>query len=422
MELKNVEIANFKGIENCSIDLKPGINLLIGNNGYGKTSILEAISVCLGGFIAGVEDVATKHFTKDEIRIIYENTGDGSYNRRYMTPVTVKCDAEIESESFTWTRRKNSLKASRTTVEPRNVCKKAFSMVNEENHILPVLSYQSTARVWMQKREASENVFDREFYRTVGYVGCLAEASNIKMMMNWIRRMERLEWKNKRTIREYQAVKNMVCHFMEVMSGENVFALEYDERSDCLVFEMDGKATPIENLSSGYQSLIWMVLDIAFRMAILNPDLYGNIYEAPGVILIDEIDVHLHPQWQWNVLRALKETFPNVQFIVATHSPIVIASCKNENLISINKKGEISYSNTPYGLDVSEILDIFQGSLPMPIEVSNLLKEFYQLIDDEKLEKAEEKLQELKNVAGDNNPKIVSAETTLELEKMPLED
>lgn len=157
-------------------------------------------------------------------------------------------------------------------------------------------------------------------------------------------------------------------------------------------------------------------------MAILNPDLYGNIYEAPGVILVDEIDVHLHPQWQWNVLRALKETFPNVQFIVATHSPIVIASCKNENLISINKKGEISYSNTPYGLDVSEILDIFQGSLPVAGEVSKLLKEFYQLIDDEKLEKAEEKLQELKDVIGDNNPKIVSAETTLELEKMPLED
>lgn len=146
MRLKNVEIENFKGIANCSIDLKPGINLLIGNNGYGKTSILEAVSVCLGGFIAGVEDVATKHFTKDEIRIIYENTGDGSYNRRYMTPVSVKCDAEIENESFTWIRRKNSLKASRTTVEPRNVCKKAFSMVNEEKHILPVLSYQSTAR------------------------------------------------------------------------------------------------------------------------------------------------------------------------------------------------------------------------------------------------------------------------------------
>ncbi|WP_343083990.1 AAA family ATPase [Blautia producta] len=422
MELKNVEIKNFKGIENCFIDLKPGINLLIGNNGYGKTSILEALSVCLGGFIAGIGEIKTRHFTKDEIRIIYENMGDGSYDKKYMTPVAVKCDAEIEKELFTWTRSKSSLNASRSTVEPRDVCRKAFSMANEGKHILPILSYQSCARVWMQKREAAEDIFAGTFYRTVGYAGCLAEASNTKMMMNWVRRMEKMEWKNKKTIREYQAVKHILCRFMEIMSQESGFILEYDDRSDCLIFEIGEKALPIENLSSGYQSLIWMVLDIAFRMAILNPDLYENISEVPGVILIDEIDVHLHPKWQWNVLRALKETFPNVQFIVATHSPIVIASCKNENLIAINREGEMDYFDTPYGLDVSETLDIFQESLPIAKEVSNLLREFYQLIDEEKLEKAEDKLQELKLAVGDNNPKVVSAETTLELEKMPLED
>lgn len=422
MELKNVEIKNFKGVENCSIDLKPGINLLIGNNGYGKTSILEALSVCLGGFIAGIGEIKTRHFTKDEIRIVYENTGDGSYDKKYMTPVSVKCDAIIENELFTWTRSKSSLNASRSTVEPRDICKKAFSMVNESKHVLPILSYQSCARVWMQKREAAEDVFAGVFYRTVGYDGCLAEASNTKMMMNWVRRMEKMEWKNKKTIREYQAVKHILCKFMEIMSGEKGFQLDYDDRSDCLIFKIGKKALPIENLSSGYQSLIWMVLDIAFRMAILNPDLFERVYETPGIILIDEIDVHLHPKWQWNVLCALKETFPNVQFIVATHSPIVIASCKNANLITINHEGEIAYFSTPYGLDVSETLDIFQESLSVAKEVSNLLKEFYQLIDDEKLEKAEDKLKELKFAAGDNNPKVVSAETTLELEKMPLED
>ena len=82
----------------------------------------------------------------------------------------------------------------------------------------------------------------------------------------------------------------------------------------------------------------------------------------------------------------------------------------------------MDYFDTPYGLDVSETLDIFQESLPIAKEVSNLLREFYQLIDEEKLEKAEDKLQELKLAVGDNNPKVVSAETTLELEKMPLED
>ena len=118
MRLEQVTIKNFKGIEECTLDLAKGFNLLIGDNGYGKTSILEAISVGLGGFIAGLPDVSGRNFTKDEIRIILENTGDGSFNRRYMTPVEVRCKAKIGEENFEWVRKKSSVKASRSTVEP----------------------------------------------------------------------------------------------------------------------------------------------------------------------------------------------------------------------------------------------------------------------------------------------------------------
>lgn len=122
MKLKSVSIENFKGIAKCNLHFEEGFNLLIGDNGHGKTSILEAISVCLGGFIAGIEDIKTKHFTTDEIRIVLEKTGEGSFNRRYMTPVTVKCKATVEDETFEWTRKKSSLRASRSTVEPRDIC------------------------------------------------------------------------------------------------------------------------------------------------------------------------------------------------------------------------------------------------------------------------------------------------------------
>ncbi|MDE7038291.1 MAG: AAA family ATPase, partial [Lachnospiraceae bacterium] len=195
MILKQVSIKNFKGIEKCTIDLAGGFNLLIGNNGHGKTSILEAISVGLGGFIAGIEDINTKHFTTDEIRVVLEKQGDGSFNRRYMTPVEVECYGEIEGREYRWGRKKNSIRASRSTIEPRDICRKAAEMANEENHTLPILSYQSTARMWMQKREASVDIFAKKFYRTVGYESCLVEASNVKMMMNWIRHMEKMEWK-----------------------------------------------------------------------------------------------------------------------------------------------------------------------------------------------------------------------------------
>ena len=98
MILERVHIANFKGIEECTVELKEGFNLIIGNNGYGKTSILEAISVGLGGYIAGLEEVPTKHFSKDEIRVVLEKQGEGSFNKRYMTPVSIECEAVVEGE------------------------------------------------------------------------------------------------------------------------------------------------------------------------------------------------------------------------------------------------------------------------------------------------------------------------------------
>ena len=130
----------------------------------------------------------------------------------------------------------------------------------------------------------------------------------------------------------------------------------------------------------------------------------------------------MFPKWQWNIVKALKDTFPNVQFIAATHSPIIISSCKQDNLITISKTGEISYAVTPYGFDVNEILSVFQGSYIMAEDVERLFKSFYQNLDAEKYDLAEKQLEQLKEMAGENNPKITGAEMALELEQIPLED
>ena len=88
----------------------------------------------------------------------------------------------------------------------------------------------------------------------------------------------------------------------------------------------------------------------------------------PGIVLIDELDMHLHPKWQWNVIKALEETFPNIQFIVATHSPIIISSCKNENLILIKGNQEIKYLPNAYGYSVEDVLELRQESTAKPKE------------------------------------------------------
>ena len=317
-------------------------------------------------------------------------------------------------------RKKSSVKASRSTVEPRTISRRAEQMANGEKYILPVLSYQSTARMWMQKRESAENVFSKHFYRTVGYEGCLTEASNNKMLMNWVRHMERMEWRRKEKIREYQGVKDALCKFMQTMLDEEVLSFEYDDQSDELIYVTSTEALPIRALSAGYQSVIWMVLDIAYRMALLNPDLLEDISQTPGIVLIDELDMHLHPKWQWRIIAGLKATFPNIQFIAATHSPVIMASCKEENLIRIDENRNITYEKTPYGLDVNDILKICKGSEAMAKKVNDLLKNFENVINEGDLDSAQKFADQIRDELGDNHPKVTWAEETLELEKIPL--
>ena len=140
----------------------------------------------------------------------------------------------------------------------------------------------------------------------------------------------------KKKIKEYEAFKNIVAEFMQKINDLNEKPkIYYSSQLEEMVYQEGNNTMPITMLSAGYQSLLWIVMNLAYRWALLNPDITDNVNEAKGIVLIDEIDMHLHPKWKWNIVKALEETFPHIQFILTTHSPIVISSCKNEHLILI---------------------------------------------------------------------------------------
>lgn len=421
MYLKHITIENFKGHTHCELNFKQGFNLLIGDNGMGKTSVLEAISVALGGFIAGIDDVASKHFTKDEIRVSATAMGDGSFHRQYETPVLVTCQAEFCGKDYAWTRRKSSVKSSRSTVEISrektvgNIKKLAGRLSHDPEAVLPILSYQSAARTWTQKREASENVFNTDFNRTVGYINCLEDASDSKSLLNWCAKMEQVEWQKEKKIREYESVKNTLSRFMSIMNEGEIARIQFDKQNSELSYVTGDNSLPIRFLSAGYQSVIWMVLDIAYRMAVLNPNLREHASECPGVVLIDELDMHLHPKWQWNMIKALQTVFPNVQFIAATHSPILIASCKNGQLIHI-EKDNIFYDASGYGMEINDVLRSTQGSDDMVQPVKKQMEIIYDLIDNGMFEQAKTEIKNLEISLGTNHPELNKAKTALAFE------
>ncbi len=260
-------------------------------------------------------------------------------------------------------------------------------MADNRNTVLPVISYQSFSRVSNQKKDKWENPFSDDYSRVVGYMDCLEEAANDKMLSNWCKRMEQISWQQGETILEYEIVKKTVSRFMQLMQEDERIHIFYDKRTEELLYSNTEEVLPIRLLSSGFRNLLGMVFDIAYRMAVLNPDLLEEITEkTPGIVLIDEIDMHLHPKWQWKVVDALKNTFPLVQFIATTHSPIIVASCKEENLIMLHledifldKPSEVVLGKTVKGWMSDSVLKEYMHTDNRAPETMSKLKRLSEL-------------------------------------------
>ncbi len=196
---------------------------------------------------------------------------------------------------------------------------------------------------------------------------------------------------------------------------EEIPLVEYTRDFEDITYAEDGKTMLVNYLSAGYQSLLWMLMEISFRIALLNPEL-SDYSQAEGIVLIDEIDMHLHPRWQWKILDALHSSFPKVQFIAATHSPIIISSFKDAKLLSIGENGVEELSGA-YAYSIDDVVEYKQGSFGIPQELRRLKQEFedaFCLRDRENSQKAVDKMKEL---FGTSNTEVKRAEAKMQMRK-----
>ena len=164
---------------------------------------------------------------------------------------------------------------------------------------------------------------------------------------------------------------------------------------------------------------IGLIADIAYRMAALNPQLLDQVLtKTDGVVLIDEIDLHLHPQWQKLILRDLTEIFPKVQFIVTTHAPAVINSAYSENLVILKDSQIMSAGSQVYGKDVKSVLTEIMGVDDRPNQVSQMFKAFYAALDDRDFDNAEYVLNQLDELREYHDAEVASCRVKLKMEKI----
>jgi predicted ATP-binding protein involved in virulence len=174
--------------------------------------------------------------------------------------------------------------------------------------------------------------------------------------------------------------------------------------SSRLLLDKDSRTIQFEQLSDGEKNLIALIGDIARRLTIANPK-SDNPLLGEGIILIDEIELHLHPSWQRLIVPKLTQTFPNCQFFITTHSPQVISHVKPESVFILKSKdGKIGHETVPesYGMNSDLILESIMEVDSRPTEIKEAFSFIYNLISDGKIDEAREKIDLLSQAIGDD--------------------
>lgn len=429
MKINSIILKNFRGFESFTATFHDKLTVIVGDNGAGKSSLLDAISIAIGTFLTGFDGISGVSILKTDAMNKSYDMGS-VIDLQPQFPVSIEAWGIVNDQPLRWKRELNSAKGKTTVVDAKSIISVAAEYqqrvrAGDKFLILPILSYYGTGRLWAQKKEKPASARIEKFSRLIGYTDCLTAESNDKLMMKWFEKMTIQEAQNQSPSPEFSAVKQAISKCYEGITNRKNISVKFNLDThgiDIIYTEEDGshQRHPMKDLSDGYKNTLSMIADIAYRMAILNPQLLDDVLpKTPGVVLIDEVDLHLHPVWQQRILKDLQEIFPAVQFIVSTHAPSVISSVRKENLLILS---DLIQGYCPaeevYGSDANSILKSIISANERPVEIKKLFDKLYDAIDEENLDRGEQIFEEIKQLIGPNDPELISARVTLDLERM----
>lgn len=440
--MRDITIKNFRCYEEKSIEFRSGINLLIGDNSVGKTSLLRACNLVVNAFFSGYSDENTVWTSVDDNDFrntgIFEQSVELSFHLGFkdLLPVTT-----IDNYTYYFKYRedftigKNSKKNSRNLVTGVKLLRDYATILQHNSHvlrndgsihqsnILPVYACFTTEDIH-SIRKFNKDKFKTYMHKpSFGYYECYDCRGLFEC---WIKRLLVLK-EAQRGEEEINSVKNAIIDALGP-NGCNIINdvdIRHNEGKVYFIFT-DGRESEAALLSDGYRRLVNIVMDIAFRCALLNKIMFGDqCYKyTHGTVIIDEIDEHLHPALQVRVLKALQDTFPKIQFIVSTHAPLVMSSVepkKDENGKDINVVYKLEYSGGEYthrelniyGMDASTIIETYMGQPSRDLKVNAEIKSILQLIDNGDLQTARKSLEELAQTIASGDPELTRMEALI---------
>lgn len=401
--LNHLHLEQYRCFEALDVDFESDITLLFAENGGGKTAVLNALALGLTAFQSGTPRGLKLDPQRDARKITLDERG----RREPAGPCIVTWTADVGLEqAVSWSSTANSA-SNRKSTDHRRVLD-AIEKTRVPGTRWPLFAFYGVDR--MGRGKASNKPAPTRPDRWEGYTDSLNAAQDDSALLTWL-----LEEILADTVRrqEGEAERFLATAVMDTVAKATpgVVRAWYDprERSPVVRFE-NGQVAPWQELSDGFHVYLALVADIARRAVILNEQDGGD---APalveGVVLIDEIDLHLHPRWQRVVLNGLRETFPRLQFIVTTHSPQVLSSAENRQVRHLVDGRLQAHSVFVGGRDSNAILRELMGTTDRDDEGQVKLRALHDAIDQGQMDQAEALYADLLALWGDLDPELIRA-------------
>jgi predicted ATP-binding protein involved in virulence len=376
--IDELSLVNFRPFERRKFQFGSNVNVLIGKNGTGKTAILDALAVAVRPLLAGLEPRASRDIHPDDARRVSYDKG-GELTIEPQSPVRVECRGIAPESQFHWEIEYPF------GGDPSGGLFRFASFLAEAvrkglDVTLPLMAYYGTGRLWRRKSQDVDIM--KPGSRLRGYAGCLDQAYDLQDVWSWFKRMELIQLQGGVELGTLAAAKRAIDSCLDGWSN-----VRFDVRiGDIVAQAKDGPTLEFRMLSDGVRNMLAMVADMAYRAAILNPHLGADVVaKTPGIVLIDELDLHLHPTWQRRVLDDLRRTFPRVQFFATTHSPFIVQSLRPGELTDLDDDQPGDY----YKRSIEDIAEGVMGvELPQRSlrwqEMKKAAEEYYRLLRERK--------------------------------------
>ncbi len=416
MKINKLGLTNFRCFESYDLELSDRFTLLIGDNGSGKPAVLDALKLAINPFILGLKDFLHVAYglkadcgaiSDDDKRYEFSTLGQ-TIIKQAKSPTSVYLKAILNKHKIDWALTNNS-DSINSLLEP--IVSFASELnVSDSKTLLPVICNYGTARLSADTFQNSHTLGPGS--RLMGYRYCLDPSVNLKQLFRWFKTQELAALQKKETRHVLEAVRNAI---VEMIPGAKRAWWDVDWDEILIETEVQGKTQPIpfHLLSDGYRNMIGMVADIAYRMATLNPQLEADVIkQTEGIVLIDEIDLHLHPKWQREVVGRLLNTFPKVQFVASSHSPFIIQSLygrddcllwdlEKAQPLNIESKSIEDIAENQQGVEIPQQSQRFLDMEKAAIEYYEALQGLRGASDEEK-QRLKQKLDDLLEPYSDN--------------------